>query len=50
MMTAIDQYLRTILKPEAFSVPEQQMNPTIWTPDLEIDPILMKMETQVSHN
>ncbi|KAJ5332218.1 hypothetical protein MYU51_007467 [Penicillium brevicompactum] len=46
MMTAIDQYLRTILKPEAFSVPEQQMNPTIWNPDLEIDPILMKMETQ----
>ncbi|CAG8920931.1 unnamed protein product [Penicillium salamii] len=46
MVTVIDQYLRSILKPEAFSVPEQQMDPTIWSPDLEIDPTLMKMEPQ----
>lgn len=50
MVTAIDQYLRSILKPEAFTVPEQQIHPTIWSPDLEIDPMLMKMENQVSHN
>lgn len=49
MVTAIDQYLRSILKPEAFTVPQQQMNPAIWSPELEIDPALTKMESQVSH-
>ncbi|CAG8271677.1 unnamed protein product [Penicillium olsonii] len=46
MVTAIDQYLRSILKPEAFTVPEQHMDPAIWSPGLEIDPTLMKMEPQ----
>lgn len=49
MVTVIDQYLRSILKPEAFSVPQQQIDPTIWSPDLEIDPTLLKMENQVSY-
>ncbi|KAJ6147871.1 hypothetical protein N7497_009853 [Penicillium chrysogenum] len=40
MVTAIDQYLRSILKPEAFSSPHQQMNPAIWGSDIDIDPTL----------
>lgn len=50
MVTAIDQYLRSILKPEAFSSPHQQMNPTIWNSDVEIDPTLTKIESPVSGN
>jgi hypothetical protein len=50
MVTAIDQYLRSILKPEAFTVSQQPIDPTDWTPDLEIDPSLTKMESQVSHS
>ncbi|KAK4870530.1 hypothetical protein LT330_004878 [Penicillium expansum] len=45
MVTAIDQYLRSILKPEAFSSPHQQMNPAIWNSDIEIDPALTKIES-----
>ncbi|OQD64195.1 hypothetical protein PENPOL_c008G08382 [Penicillium polonicum] len=45
MVTAIDQYLRSILKPEAFSSPHQQMNPAIWNSDIEIDPTLPKIES-----
>ncbi|KAJ5607443.1 hypothetical protein N7537_004062 [Penicillium hordei] len=45
MVTAIDQYLRSILKPEAFSSPHQQMNPAIWNSDIEIDPTLTKIES-----
>lgn len=48
MVTAIDQYLRSILKPEAFSSPHQQMNPAIWNSDIEIDPTLPKIESPVS--
>lgn len=48
MVTAIDQYLRSILKPEAFSSPHQQMNPAIWNSDIEIDPALTKIESPVS--
>lgn len=48
MMTAIDQYMRSVLKPEAFAVPPQPLHSTIWNPALEIDPTLTKMETQVS--
>ncbi|KXG47466.1 Zinc finger, C2H2 [Penicillium griseofulvum] len=44
MVTAIDQYLRSILKPEAFSLP-QQMDPAIWGPDIDIDPTLTKTES-----
>ncbi|KAJ5817785.1 hypothetical protein N7447_007793 [Penicillium robsamsonii] len=44
MVTAIDQYLRSILKPEAFSSP-QQMDPTIWSSELDIDPTLTKLES-----
>ncbi|CAI7615937.1 unnamed protein product [Penicillium crustosum] len=45
MVTAIDQYLRSILKPEAFALPNQQMNPAIWNPDIKIDPTLTKIES-----
>ncbi|CAG8909249.1 unnamed protein product [Penicillium egyptiacum] len=48
MVTAIDQYLRSILKPEAFSSPDRQMNPAIWSSDIDIDPTLTRMETPVS--
>lgn len=48
MVTAIDQYLRSILKPEAFALPNQQMNPAIWNPDIKIDPTLTKIESPVS--
>lgn len=48
MMTAVDQYLRSVLKPEAFAVPPQPLNSAIWSPTLEIDPTLTKIETQVS--
>lgn len=48
MVTAIDQYLRSILKPEAFSSPHQQMNPAIWNSDIDIDPTLTKVESPVS--
>jgi hypothetical protein len=53
MVTAIDQYLRSILKPEAFSSPHQQMNPAIWGSDIDIDPTLTdptftKIESPVS--
>ncbi|KAJ5177924.1 uncharacterized protein N7500_000623 [Penicillium coprophilum] len=44
MVTAIDQYLRSILKPEAFSAP-QQVEPAIWSSDVEIDPALTKIES-----
>ncbi|OQD96022.1 hypothetical protein PENSOL_c017G00565 [Penicillium solitum] len=45
MVTAIDQYLRSILKPEAFSSTHQQMNPAIWNSDIQIDPTLTKIES-----
>ncbi|CAI7569415.1 unnamed protein product [Penicillium glandicola] len=45
MVTGIDQYLRSILKPEAFSSPRQQMNPAIWSSDIDIDPTLTKIES-----
>ncbi|KAJ5782951.1 hypothetical protein N7457_004725 [Penicillium paradoxum] len=45
MVTAIDEYLRSILKPEAFSSSHSQMNPTIWSPELDIDPTLTKTES-----
>lgn len=53
MVTAIDQYLRSILKPEAFSSPHQQMNPAVWSSDIDIDPTLTdptltKIESPVS--
>jgi hypothetical protein len=48
MMTAIDEYLRSILRPEAFSSNQQQMNPTIWGSDIELDPTLTKIESSVS--
>jgi hypothetical protein len=48
MASAIDQYLRSILKPEAFANFQQPMNPAIWSPEVEIDPTLMKLESQVS--
>ncbi|KAJ5356285.1 hypothetical protein N7517_010894 [Penicillium concentricum] len=44
MVTAIDQYLRSILKPEAFSSP-QQMDPAIWSSEIDIDPTLTKIES-----
>ncbi|KAJ5952230.1 uncharacterized protein N7479_010643 [Penicillium vulpinum] len=44
MVTAIDQYLRSILKPEAFSS-HQQMDPAIWSSDIDIDPTLTKVES-----
>ncbi|KGO77629.1 Zinc finger, C2H2 [Penicillium italicum] len=45
MVTAIDQYLRSILKPEAFSSPHQQMSPAIWNSDIDIDPTLTKIKS-----
>ena len=46
-VTAIDQYLRSILKPE-FSSPYQQTDPSIWSSDIYIDPTLTKIESLVS--
>jgi hypothetical protein len=50
LVTSIDQYLRSVLKPEAFvSSHEQQIDPTMWTAEsIEIDPILTKPEDSVS--
>lgn len=48
MATAFDQYLRSILKPEAFSTTQQPLNPTIWSSELDIDPTLTKIEAPVS--
>lgn len=48
MMTAIDQYLRSVLKPEAFAVSPQPLQTDIWGSALEIDPMLTKIETRVS--
>ncbi|CDM30759.1 hypothetical protein DTO013E5_592 [Penicillium roqueforti] len=44
-VTAIDQYLRSILKPEAFASPYQQTDPSIWSSDIDIDPTLAKIES-----
>jgi hypothetical protein len=49
LVTSIDHYLRSILKPEAFASSHQQLNPTIWNTDtIDIDPILTKPESPVS--
>lgn len=48
MMTAIDQYMRSVLKPEAFAVSPQPLHSNVWSPALEIDPTLTKIETRVS--
>ncbi|KAJ6043644.1 hypothetical protein N7499_006066, partial [Penicillium canescens] len=46
LVTSIDHYLRSILKPEAFASSHQQLNPTIWNTDtIDIDPILTKPES-----
>ncbi|OQD81508.1 hypothetical protein PENANT_c027G11286 [Penicillium antarcticum] len=46
LVTNIDQYLRSILRPEAFALSHQQMNPTMWTAEtIEMDPILTKPES-----
>lgn len=43
MVTAVDQYLRSILKPEAFSSTQPQMSPVVWNSHLDIDPMLTKI-------
>ncbi|KAJ5468865.1 hypothetical protein N7475_006617 [Penicillium sp. IBT 31633x] len=43
MVTAVDQYLRSILKPEAFSSTQPQMSPAVWNSHLDIDPMLTKI-------
>ena len=49
LVTSIDHYLRSILKPEAFASSHQQLNHTIWNTDtVDIDPILTKPESPVS--
>lgn len=48
MVTAVDQYLRSILKPEAFSSTQPQMSPAVWNSHLDIDPMLTKIGGPVS--
>ncbi|KAJ5120598.1 uncharacterized protein N7515_009986 [Penicillium bovifimosum] len=43
-VTAVDEYLRSILKPEAFSSNQQQIDPAIWGSDIELDPALTNIE------